>query len=96
MTTSTGTSSASLRPVIVCTQHRGVFFGWTLDSTQRTVHLQRAKMAIYWGTERGVMQLAATGPTAKSKVSAPCDMEARDVTAVFEVTPEAASKWDAA
>jgi hypothetical protein len=61
-----------------------------------TIHLKGAKMAIYWGTTRGVMQLAATGPTASSKISLAADIEVRGVTAVFEVTPEAAEKWGAA
>jgi len=53
-------------------------------------------MAIYWGTTRGVMELANTGPTEKSRISLPADIEVRGVTAVFEVTPEAAAKWEAA
>ncbi len=84
------------RPVIVCTEHRGVFFGYATDTTGDTVKLSRARMGIYWGTTRGVMELAETGPTAKSKISARADIEVRKVTAVFEVTPEAAAKWEAA
>lgn len=84
------------RPVIVCTEHRGVFYGHATDTSGDVIHLTGAKMAIYFGTERGVMQLAHTGPTAKSKISAPADIEVRKVTAVFEVTPEAAAKWEAA
>lgn len=57
------------------------------------IHLRHGKMAIYWGTTRGVMELAHTGPTAKSKISAPADIEVRGVTAVFEVTPEAEWRW---
>lgn len=84
------------RPVVVCTLHRGVFFGWAADTTQKTVELKRAKMAIYWGTTKGVMQLAHTGPTPTSKISSPADITVHDVTAVFEVTGEAAIKWEAA
>ncbi len=84
------------RPVIVCTLHRGVFFGWSKDTTGKTVELKRAKMAIYWGTTKGVMQLAHTGPTPTSKISSPADITVHEVTAVFEVTAEAASKWEAA
>ncbi len=84
------------RPVVVCTLHRGVFFGWAADTTQKTVELKRAKMAIYWGTTKGVMQLAHTGPTPASKISSPADITVHDVTAVFEVTAEAAGKWEAA
>lgn len=90
-----------LRPVIICTSHRGVFFGWTEESSvaianSKVVSLNRAKMAIRFGTTKGVMELAATGPTKSSKVGAPADITVNDVTAVFEVTPDAAAKWDAA
>lgn len=87
---------AELRPVIVCTSHRGVFFGLAGDTSGDTIHLTGAKMAIYWGTTRGVMELANTGPTAKSKISLPADIEVRSVTAVFEVTDAALVAWEAA
>ena len=84
------------RPVIVCTSHRGVFFGHAEDTSGDVITLRAAKMAIYFGTTRGVMQLANTGPTSSSKISLPADIAVRSVTAVFEVTPEAAAKWEAA
>lgn len=84
------------RPVIVCTKHRGVFFGYARETKGETIALTRARMAIYWGTTRGVMQLAETGPTSASKISARADIDLRDITAVFEVTSEAAAKWEAA
>lgn len=121
------------RPVIVCTEHRGVFFGYVNEdeSTKTTIkklsdmakalteaglpdlvcasvigqysqtlfgsiHLKRACMAIYFGTNRGVMELAETGPTNKSKISARADIDVRKITAVMEVAPEAMAKWEAA
>ena len=88
--------ATSERPVIVCTEHRGVFFGYAMDTSGDVIKLRAAKMAIYFGTQRGVMQLAQTGPTPSSRISAPADVEVRKVTAIFEVTPEAAAKWEAA
>lgn len=82
------------RPVIVCTEHRGVFFGYASDTSGNTVNLKDARMAIAFGTTKGVMQLAETGPTERSKISAKADIEVRKVTAVFEVSPEAQAKWD--
>lgn len=82
------------RPVIVCTEHRGVFFGYADDTSGTEIKLQRARMAIAFGTTRGVMELAETGPTPRSKVSARADIDVRKVTAVFEVTPAAAEKWE--
>lgn len=84
------------RPVIVTTEHRGVFFGYAMDTTGATIHLRGARMGIKWNTTRGLMELAEVGPNAGSKVSARADMEVRKVTAVFEVTPEAAKAWEAA
>jgi hypothetical protein len=84
------------RPVIICTSHKGVFFGHADNTDGDIIHLNGAKMAIYWGTTRGVMELAATGPTPKSKISLPADIEVRGVTAVFEVTPKAAAAWEKA
>ena len=88
--------STAERPVIVTTEHRGVFFGYATDTSGDAIYLKRARMAIYWGTTRGLMQLAETGPTPSSKISARADLDVRKVTAVFEVTPEAAAKWEAA
>lgn len=88
-------SSDTERPVIVCTEHRGVFFGYANDTSGATIKLQRARMAIAFGTTRGVMELAETGPTEKSKLSARADIDVRKVTAVFEVTPAAKDAWEA-
>ena len=82
------------RPVIVCTEFRGVFFGYATDTSGDVIHLRSARMAIYWGTTRGVMELAEVGPNPKSKISAKADIELRKITAVFEVTDEAAKKWE--
>ena len=83
------------RPVIICTEYRGVFFGYAEDTSSDTIKLKEARMAIAFGTTKGVMQLAETGPTESSKISAKADIEVRKVTAVFEVSAEAQAKWDA-
>ncbi len=85
------------RAVIVTTSHRGVFFGYTdADSGAEIIHLKRARMAIRFGTTRGLMQLAQTGPTLGSKISDRADLEVRSITAVFAVTDEAVKAWEAA
>lgn len=84
-----------LRPVIVCTEYRGVFFGHAADTSGDVIQLMGARMAIRWGTTKGVAELAHTGPTSSSKLGAPADMELRKVTAVIEVTTEAAKAWEA-
>jgi len=84
------------RPVIVCTKHRGVFFGYATETDGERIKLVRARMAIKFGTTRGVMQLAETGPTAKSNISARADLDVIDVTLVMEVSALAADAWEAA
>lgn len=82
------------RPVIVTTEYRGVFFGYATDTSDDTIHLKRARMAIYWGTTRGIMELAEVGPNSTSKISARADLELRKITSVMEVTAQAAQKWE--
>ena len=84
----------SERPVIICTSYRGVFFGYATDTSGDLIHLRSARMAIYWGTTRGVLELAETGPTPKSKISARADLEVRNITAVIEVTDAARKRWE--
>lgn len=84
----------SERPVIVCTEFRAVFFGYADDTTGDRIQLKRARMAIYWATTKGVLELAEVGPNSKSKISSRADIEVRKVTAVFEVTAEAVKKWE--
>jgi hypothetical protein len=86
-----------MRPVIVTTVHKGVFFGEVeenADTTGSQIVLHNCRMAIYWGTTRGLWQLAETGPTSTSKISALSQrVELRDITAVLDVSPAAAEAW---
>ena len=84
------------RPVIVCTSYRGVFFGYATDTSGDKINLRSARMAIYFGTKRGVTELAETGPTPQSRISARADMEIRSITAVIEVTEPAVKAWEGA
>lgn len=88
-----------MKPVLITTQHRGVFAGLVPDDqdhTAQTVVLDSCRMAIYWGTTNGVLQLAETGPTEKSRIGAPADnVGLRDVTMIADITPEAWALWTA-
>ena len=90
----------TMMPVLVTTKHRGVFAGLvpiSQDLAAPTMALKDARMAIYWGATKGLMQLCDTGPTSRSKISAPADIPVlHDITAVFGVKPEAWAKWQAA
>lgn len=86
--------------VLITTKHRGVFAGEIAedqDLAATAMPVRGARMAIYFGTMRGLMELAETGPTSKSRISAPADIPMlHDITAVFSITDKAWEKWQAA
>lgn len=88
------------KPVVITTEHRGVFFGYVTDDTKlpSEVTLEGARMCVYWtATIKGVMGLAATGPSSDCRVShAIPKFTAYKVTAVLECSPEAVEKWETA
>lgn len=88
------------KPVLITTAHRGVFAGLIpsdQDLTAQSMPLRAAKMAIYWGTTKGLMELCDTGPTGSSKISAPADIPMlHAITAIFDISPAAWAKWERA
>ena len=89
-------TKAEKRQVIVTTERRGVFYG-TLDSydeASRVAVMTDVRMAIYWGTTRGLFELCETGPTDKSRISAPCPRARLELCeGVFDVSPDAVAAW---
>lgn len=82
------------RAVIVTTVHRGVFFGYAKATDGSTIKLRSARMAVYWSTDlKGIMGLAAQGPSSGCKIGPPADIELRDITSVMEVTAAAEKAW---
>lgn len=87
------------RPVIVTTAHRGVFFGYAdpKETDKDIIRLKRARLCLYWSHDvRGFMGLAANGPSESCRIGPAADIQLRAVTAVLEVTAEAAARWEAA
>lgn len=101
-----------MKNILITTQHRGVFFA-QIDETQLTdykkrsiedpkasrnlIDLHNCRMAIYWNTKKGVMELASDGPNSGSRIGAPAFVDIlHDVTGVITVTDNAAEKWRAA
>ena len=82
------------RPVIVTTAHRGVFFGYATDTDGDVIALTQARLCVYWSKDmRGFMGLAAMGPSKDCRIGPPADISLRNITAVLEVTPDAAQRW---
>ncbi len=88
-----------MKAILVTTKHGGVFFGNVEDGQDMnalSMGLKGARCAIYWGTTGGVAELAATGPTSKSRIGAQADIAVlHDITGVWNVADAAAAKWNA-
>lgn len=86
-------------PVVVTTQHRGVFFGHLSsdqDETARSLVLSDCRCAIYWSGKRGFLGLASHGPEEGSRIGATAPrVRLHDVTSVSACTPAAAEAWRA-
>lgn len=91
------TKAGAERAVIVTTAHRGVFFGYSQDTTGETISLRAARLCVYWSRDmRGFMGLANIGPSASCRIGPRADITVRHITAVIEVTSVAVAAWEAA
>lgn len=85
------------RPVMVTTAHRGVFFGYASKTDGETIALKSARLCLYWSKDcKGFMGLAANGPTTACRIGPAANITLRNITAVLEVTPDAAAAWERA
>jgi len=89
----------NLVAVVVCTDKRGVFFGYTNDTSGETITLTNCRNAYYWVAHedaKGVLSLGSHGPAKGSKIGALSTVTLRGITAVIECTPAAVDAWEAA
>jgi len=82
-------------PVLVCTDKRGVVFGYTNNPHGDKITLTSARMCLYWSSDvGGVFGLAEKGPTEGCKISAPAPaVTLSGITAVFSVDDDAVKAW---
>lgn len=102
----TTTSKRKTRAVLVTTEHRGVFFGWTEDPADATtVRLTGVRNCLYWSSKTGgFLGLAEKGPTDASASGSGCRIGAlcegpvtlQKVTCVADVANEAVKVWETA
>lgn len=85
-------------PVVVTTEHRGVFFGYINGQgvKEGNITIKRARCAISWTSSiKGFMGLAAMGPDKTCRIGpAVPSFTVMKVTSVIECTPEAAKAWE--
>lgn len=87
---------SKLKPLVVTTEHRGVFFGYGTPTTDKTIRLERARMCVYWSADvKGVLGLAATGPSKDCRIGpAVPAITLAAVTSVMECSDESEKAWE--
>lgn len=86
-------------PVLITTDKnkRGVFMGFIKpeDVDKETIEATEVRMAVYWSQNvKGVVGLAATGPTKKCKITKAAKKAVlKGVDAVIEISDEALKAW---
>ena len=90
-----------MKPVIVCTDKRGVIFGYAKKARPNKhgqITLKKARMCLYWpSTVGGVFGLGENGPNAETKISAKLyKVRLEGVTAIFDVSETAEKAWKSA
>ena len=92
------TDNKQLRPVLVTTEFRGVFFGYADDTSGENITLTNARNCIYWSSANGGFGgLASEGPAKGSRIGARVEkIDLRKITSVSEVSADAVAKWEKA
>ena len=87
-----------LRPVLVTTEFRGIFFGYADDTSGDNIMLTNARNCIYWPSANGGFGgLASEGPAKGSRIGARVDkIDLRKITSVSEVADDAVKAWESA
>lgn len=84
-------------PLVVTTEHKGVFFGYGEVTTDKVIRLENVQMCVYWSQEvKGVVGLAANGPTKNCRIGpiAPA-ITLQGVTSVLECSSKSEEAWKA-
>lgn len=87
------------RPVLVTTEHRGVFFGYADDiaTAPEKITLRNMRNCIQWRGLKGFLELTTTGPTGQCRVGpAAAQGDLFKITGVWDVEAKAVEAWEAA
>ena len=86
-----------MKPVLVTTLHRGVFFGNLVGKYSKAeLTLKNARNCIYWSSDcGGFLGLASNGPTSGCRIGTLVpEITLYDITSVTPVTDKAVEKWE--
>lgn len=94
----TPASAPDMKPLVVTTAHKGVFYGYGTPTTDKTIRLTSAQMCVYWSADvHGITGLAANGPSKSCRIGPPAPaILLHDITSIMEASSEASKKWEEA
>ncbi len=86
------------RPVLVTTEHRGVFFGYVEDDSKfpAEITLKRMRCCVQWRSMHGFLALASDGPNKDCKIGPYANGTLAKITGYWDVEPKAVEAWEAA
>ncbi len=86
-----------MKPVLITTEFRGVFYGEVINDSKlpNEITLKNVRNCIYWSSDcKGFLGLASHGPTASCKIGAKVKtLTLYKITSVTPVSKEAVKKW---
>jgi hypothetical protein len=83
------------RMVVVITEFKEIFCGWTNDTSGDVIKLRAAKQACYYSEPtHGLLGLAVTGPAKGSRIGPAADMEIRKPVNIIECQIAAVAEWE--
>lgn len=86
-------------PVLVTTEHRGVFFGYLVsEPSKEQVTLRQARNCSFWSRSmRGFLGLAESGPNHECRVGSPAEeLTLYGITSIAKVSNQAVQAWESA
>lgn len=81
------------RYVLVTTAHRGVFAGYASNTDGDIIKLRAMRNCIQWRRLKGFLELASEGPNSQCRIGPEADGALRNITGVWECTPQAEAAW---
>lgn len=87
------------RPVLVTTEHRGVFFGYVDDENNfpEQITLTKMRNCIQWRGLKGFLELTTTGPTGECRIGPAASRGTlAKCTGRWDIGPDAAKAWESA
>ena len=89
-----------MKPVLVTTKYRGVFFGYLNEEPNGPgkLVLKAARNCLYWSADvKGFLGLAAAGPTENCRIGPQVErITLYGITSITPVAAEAVAKWEEA